>query len=985
MSTLRIHLLGQFRLDYAGETVTAVNSDRLRSLLAYLVLHRHAHIPRRHLAFTLWPDSTEAQAQTNLRKLLYQLRRALPDAGRFVDGDHVAVWWQRDAPFSLDVADMEVALGVARHAADPQAALAALEGAIDLYRGDLLPGLYDDWLVPERERLRQAFLGGVAEAVRRRMEAGDDATALRCAEQLLHFDPMREETYRDLMLLHARAGNHAAVRVIYQACVATLRDQFGVEPSPATVDSFAEALATSRSPAPAGPHPAQAAVPHNLPAALTSFVGREADMVTLLRYLTDPVTRLVTLTGTGGVGKTRLALQTAHALLDEFPDGVFWVDLAALTDPALVASAVAQTLEVREMGEGSLVAAIQRHLRQRRALLVLDNFEHVLDAATLIVDVLIAAPLVKALVTSRATLRLSGEVLYPVPPLPCPANPRQARPAVESYLTLAHYPAVELFVQRARQVRPDLQLTPDNVLAAAEICQRLDGLPLAIELAAARSRILSPAALLPRIREGLKALSVGGRNRPARQHTMRHAIDWSYHLLDEDEQRLFQRLAVFVGGFTLDAAQAVAADTDAGCGAALEAVESLVDKSLLHLLPTPPSSAGDPGERLGMLETLREYALDRLAESGEEASVRQRHLGYFLTLARDAQPHLLGSSWSPWIERLERERENVRAALQWAIAGGGDADASLELTANLGYFWYALYVRDGAREGREWLERALSGAGAGNNALLAKAHSVLGMLAYHDHDFATAAAAHEQARHLYRAAGDVAGEALSLMNLGYPAYSTGEYARAEGFFDQALTLFRAVGDERGRGECLLCLGEVARAQARYDSAESLYTEALGRAHRTGDHTTEAMAWHNLGYVSLWRRNLAAAGRAFAEALRLAAEQRHRLIVGLSLAALACCLVAADGAPDRAATLFGAAAAALAELSGLEGLDSLDRDEIEHHRGALGTRLAPDELAAATSLGGAMPLDDAVDYALSLDLSRVARDLDPTRGAPSAAR
>lgn len=369
MSTLHIYLLGQFRLEYEGQTVTAVNTDRLRSLLAYLVLHRRAPISRRHLAFTLWPDSTEAQAQTNLRKLLYQLRRALPDAERFVDGDHGAVWWQRDAPFSLDVAALEAALATARHASDPVTTDAALQQAIDLYRGDLLASLYDDWVAPERERLRQDFLTGVEKGVRRLMEAGVGANALRWAERCLQLDPLREETYRDLIRLQAQAGNQAAVTMIYKACATALRDHFGVAPSLETVAAYREALATRGGRGLTDTPFADARAPHNLPAMLTSFVDREEDIAALLEHLTDPATRLITLTGVGGVGKTRLALQVASAVLDEFPDGIFWVDLATLADPAPAPSAIAQ---VRVVSENSLLGAIKAHLRSRHALLVLD-------------------------------------------------------------------------------------------------------------------------------------------------------------------------------------------------------------------------------------------------------------------------------------------------------------------------------------------------------------------------------------------------------------------------------------------------------------------------------------------------------------------------------------------------------------------------------------------------------------------------------------
>ena len=438
---------------------------------------------------------------------------------------------------------------------------------------------------------------------------------------------------------------------------------------------------------------------HNLPTHPTALLGRERELAEV-RKLYEDGARLVTLTGPGGTGKTRLGLQVAADLLDAFEHGVFLVELAPISDPALVPSTVAQALGVRDIGSRPIVDAVKKHLRSRSVLLLLDNFEQVLPAAAVAADLLAACPGLAVLATSREPLRLRGEHEYAVPPL---ALPEAGLGTTSEVVSQA--PAVALFVQRARAVRADFALTDENAAAVAEVCARLDGLPLAIELAAARVRLLTPEAMAARLERRLPLLVGGARDLPARQRALRDTIAWSHDLLDEHERRLFRRLSVFVGGWTLDAAEAVC-NTDGNLDT-LDGLESLVSKSLVR---QDVDARGEP--RFAMLETIREYALERLAASGEAAEMRQRHADNYVALAERTAPELYGHGLVAWFVRLEAEHDNMRAALAWSQAEERGAGIRLRLPLALWRFWL---VRGYPAEGRQWLRRAFS-AGDGASA-----------------------------------------------------------------------------------------------------------------------------------------------------------------------------------------------------------------------------------------------------------------------------
>jgi predicted ATPase/DNA-binding SARP family transcriptional activator len=688
MPTLHIHLLGEFRLTWGDAPISTINAPRLHALLAYLLLHRDAPQPRQHLAFLLWPDTTEAQARTNLRQLLHSLKQALPAADHFVSTSATTVQWRPEAPFRLDVADFEQACALAEAAAqqgDLHTMRAALEKACALYHGDLLPSCYDDWILPERERLRQALTEALERLLRLLESAGEPRAALAYTQRLLRHDPLREDTYRTLMRLYAACGDRAGVLHVYHTCTSVLERELGVEPSTATREAYAYLLSVDIQARPVLP-PMPSTT--NLPVPLTSFVGRQAEMAEVRGLL--QTSRLLTLTGPGGTGKTRLALEVATTLLDDYLHGVWLVELAPLADPALVTQTIAATLGVREQPRRTIQDALLDYLRTKTMLLLLDNCEHLIETCAQMADTMLrAAPGLKIVVSSRESLGIAGETAYRVPSLPLPDV--QA-PSLEA---LSHNDCVRLFVDRARASYPRFRLTEKNALAIADICRRLDGIPLALELAAARVAVFSPEAIASRLDDRFRLLTGGSRTALERHQTLRALIDWSYDLLSDEERSLFRHLAVFAGGWTFEAAEATCSDLDV-----LGPLTLLVNKSLVMV------DEHAEGRRYRLPETIRQYARETLFEAGEAEQSRDRHVAFFLRLAEAAEPKLRGAEQLAWLERVVTEHDNMRTALAWSLESG-KSEGTLRLAGALAYFWE---LRGYWSEGPKWLNAALARA-----------------------------------------------------------------------------------------------------------------------------------------------------------------------------------------------------------------------------------------------------------------------------------
>ncbi len=627
--------------------------------------------------------------------------------------------------------------------------------------------------------------------------------------------------------------------------------------------------------------------PTNLPIQPTSLIGREQQVAEVVALVRREDIRLATLTGTGGSGKTRLSLQVAAELVADFEDGVFFVDLAAITDPHLIIPTVGQTLSVREKPGQSLFETLKDYLRDKHLLLVLDNFEQLLDAGPAVSALLAGAPSLKALVTSRAPLHLSGEHEYSVPPLAVPDLE-----ASEPLATLAAYEGVQLFVERAQAVKPEFELTGENAPAVAEICARLDGLPLAIELGAARVRILSPQALLGRLSQRLALLTGGARDAPARQRTLRDTIEWSYGLLSASEQRLFARISVFVGGRTINAAEAVC-DPAAELGAAVfDGVASLVEKSLLRQDEGP---ADEP--RFFMLETIREYAIDRLERSGEGELLRQRHAHYFVALAEEAEPEILGPDQVVWLERLEAERANFRAALGWSLERG-DTELALRLIGSLRRAWVA---RGYLSETRKWLEAAFEQSAAVPPQVEAKALYALGRVALVEGDYDQAIPSLEQSARLFRELSEAEGLVFSLADLSFVATAQGRHEDAQRFADESLAEGKAAGNERTIAAALHSLACTKFDADEYGEARSLFEQSLALRRNLGDKRNIANSLCYLGSVALLEGDYDGATALLDESLALGRELGNLLVVSAALANESLVALAAGDA-GRAAAL-----------------------------------------------------------------------------------
>jgi non-specific serine/threonine protein kinase len=632
------------------------------------------------------------------------------------------------------------------------------------------------------------------------------------------------------------------------------------------------------------------APPTNLAPPDSVLIGRERELDDVMRLLRRDDVRLVTLTGAGGTGKTTLAYEVARALLAEFPGGVFTVELAPLSDPELVASEIAKAVGAKEIPGRTTMEALGQRLEEHRMLLLLDNFEHLLDAAPLVAELLALAPRLKVLVTSRALLRLRLERERALDPLELPLS--ASPPSAEG---MASVPAVALFVSRAREVRPTFALTADNAGAVAEICRRLDGLPLGIELAAARMKMNSPSALLARLDERLTILTGGARDLPERQRTMRGAIRWSYDLLDEGERRAFERLAVFAGGCSLEAAEAVVGLDPGAPDNVLDAVTSLVEKSLVRRAEHTDGEA-----RFRMLEVVREYALERLREGGEADEVERRHAEFFLSLGEAAERAIWGVRGMQELERLGVEHDNLRTALRWLLAN--DVVGCLRLAAAVSGFWdlhghYAV--------GRAWLAAALEGGAAAPALERARVLYAAGHLALRQGDLAAARDYSERSLRTATEVGDPLRIAYANHGLGTVAMQQGDVRAARTHLEEALAKARSVGNDRIAGVTLNGLGEVARMEHDWVAARTFYEQAVALLQGAGNQTGASVILCNLGAVACEEGDLAAASARYREALALARGLGDKAVASWTLDGLAAVAAKQDGW-QRAAPLAGAA-------------------------------------------------------------------------------
>lgn len=685
-------------------------------------------------------------------------------------------------------------------------------------------------------------------------------------------------------------------------------------------------------------------VPNNLPVQLTSFVGREREIADLKRAL--GTARLLTLAGAGGAGKTRLALEVATEVLKEFPDGVWLVELAACSEPALVPETVASALNVAEHPSAPIVATLSNFLQNRHLLLVLDNCEHLVAACAELANALLrTCPHLRIFTTSREPLRIAGETVYPVRPL---ALPEFERLSVAE--NLIKYEGIRLFVERAVAALPSFTPTDQNAPEITRVCSRLDGLPLALELAAARVSGLSVEQIAAKLDDRFRLLTRGSRTALPHHQTLRAALDWSFNLLSEPEKVVFRRLAVFSGGFTLEAAEAVCAGSGVEKSEVLDLLAHLADKSLLMF----EVLSGEARYRL--LETVRQYGLDRLLEAAEVADVRRRHRDWYLGLAEQAETAFHGAAQSSWFRRLEVEHDNFREALKWSGEEEND-EAGLRLVAALHWFWL---VRGHLGEARAWLGRVLS-TSTGATVSRAKALYAAGSLANAQRDYEQATALGEVSLAMSQALGDRRSTAQALHLLGQISMGCGDYGAAKVRFEQCLLLFRESGDKRGISISLNNLGEVARCQGDYATARARYEEDIVVARELGHERGIGISLHNLGYVAHALGDFQRAKALFRESLAIRVKLGHKAGIAYCFAGLAR-VAGSQNQFERAARLLGATDALLSGIGA--HLDEADRPEYERAVDLARAGLGEAAFEVARDEGRMLRLEGAVEYALS---------------------
>ena len=714
------------------------------------------------------------------------------------------------------------------------------------------------------------------------------------------------------------------------------------------------------------------AAPNNLSEALTVIVGREKEKAEIKKLLKEENTRLVTLTGIGGTGKTTLSKAVAKELLNEFYDGIYFIELGTITNPELVISTIAHPLGVKETGGKPILEVLKEFLSDKKILLVIDNFEQIVDSASQISDLLSATNHLKILITSRILLHLIGEREFVVPPLSMPSQV-----ATLSADDLEKYEAIKLFIERARAAKSSFSLTEENAQSVAEICQRLDGLPLAIELAAARVKILSPKGILAKLENRLNLLTGGAKDLPERQQTMRGAVEWSYELLDKAEKTFFRRLAIFAGGFTYEAAETICgnedieiSDYETGKAATvsqnsnftietfeiLDLLTSLVDKSLVV------SKERSDGEmRFRLLEVVREYALESLEKNSEDETMRRRHAAYYLALAEEAEPHLQGSESEKWLNRLEEEHDNLRAALRWYLEN--DIALAARLAAAIRSFWT---FHTHLKEGLDWLEEIFErGCDVPFPRVRFKLQVALATFARYQGDFEKAGKAYEDCLAEGKAANDLRQVALSNRGLGMVAHARGDLTAARKFINEGLNTSRELNDELGIAYSLNILGDWARMEGDYAEARPLYEESLGIFRKLDNNHAVSENLNNLGAALYGIGDYNAARSNFEEALRKNRKLKDKIGISYSLDGFAA-LATEVGEPNHAAKLAGAAGK-MREAIGYE-IEPAEQHFRESYLSKLETKLDQTVFTKNYEKGSKMKQEEAIALALEESIS-----------------
>jgi non-specific serine/threonine protein kinase len=847
---LEVRFSGKFEIQYDGKSVILA-SRAAQSLFAYLILTAGTLHRREKLAGMMWPDESEEKARTYLRNELWRIRKALSPTSKvqYLMADNLTIGFDPSSAYWLDVTAF-------KNIGDSASADELITG-LSYYEHELLPGFYEDWIVLEREHLQVFFEQKIACLLEMLEKEKRWDAILEWAERWISFVQAPEAAYRMLMVAYDALGDQTKVASTYERCKEALR-QLDLEPSEET-----RALAFKRYPK------------INIPIPLTSFIGREKELKEVAGLFSK--SRLITLTGSGGVGKTRLAIQVVAETLDLFPDGVWFLDLASLTDPALIPNTLANLLGLRGSGEIPVTQLLINYFHTRTALVIFDNCEHLIDAsAQLIHSLLTSCEHTTILATSRETLRVSGEIPYRVPSLEIP------EPNTEfDFLEISSMEAVKLFVERAAVASQPFILSQKNVVPIAQICQRLDGIPLALELAAARVSVLTVEQILKRLDDRFNLLTGGLRTYLPRHQTLRATIEWSHELLSEKERVLFRRLAVFVGGWTLEAAQEVCSDDGLEPNEILELISQLVNKSLMAVENSYRET------RYRRLETIRQFAREKFMESGEGELIRQRHANWFVELAEQAEPKLRGPEQFQWLDRIEQEHNNFRVALEWSL--NNNIEAGLRIGAALVWFWDA---HDHCIEGVQYMEKLLAAEPNALSLWRANAFARSGYLAALAYDLTSSPSYLEKMSDFAQSGLKVSrqlnfmeGEAFSLLCIALSFLFGGDINQGLLLAKRSLGIFQQAGIQWGMYRSYTAIAFFEHAQGNYEKTTEAYRSALLLSRQAGDLNMTTFLVFALGRLAVEQGHYEEAEALFQESLPLARQAKNKHNISGNLQAL----------------------------------------------------------------------------------------------------
>ena len=931
---LEASLLGTFDVRHGEKSIT-IASRPAQSLFAYLILTAGTSHRREKLAGLLWPDSLEQTARDNLHHALWKVRKALSTPQKpkteYILADDLSIAFNAASEYWLDAATLEKV--------DEGASADVLISVLSTYQGELLPGFYDEWVTLEREHLNSIFEHHMARLMSLLQDEKRWLDVLDWGERWIKLGQKPEAAFRALMSAHAMKGDMSKVVVTYERCVKSLKE-FGVAPSEQTRELY-NLIKARKETLEAGKGTIVKEKRNedpltNLPVPVTSFIGRKKETKEIAELLLS--CRLLTMMGAGGVGKTRLAIQVANDSINKFKDGIFWVELVGLSDANLVPQEVARSLQVREIRGMPLIETLKTELANKNLLLIFDNCEHLIDAVAWVAEQLLSmCPNLKILATSRERLAIFNETVWYVP-------------------SLSENTSRQLFVERARVVKHDIVLSDSNEVYITQICERLDRIPLAIELAAARLGVLSLEEIAKRLNSIFSLLTSGSRTALARQQTLRATIDWSFDLLTGPERILFRRLSVFAGSFTLEATESVCGYGELKRNEILDLLGRLVDKSLVVVEQTPNSAE----TRYRLLETVRQYAFEKLTGVAEEKPLRDQHLNFYLALAEDAEPHFYDPQATYWHQRITSDYENISSTLDWADSSN-NAQIVLRILGALAQYWFTH-----GRSFSEWyrrVERALSQPeGLARTSARAKALNGMGFLYWGDVDPDDRHPQLEEALSISRELGDKWNAAISLINMGMIANEQGDYKEARACLEESLVIWQEMGAQ-GRPEIarnLHFLGDTAMYEGDWIQAESYYQKASVLLRESGNRNVLAFALRRLSQLAWRRGDYKKAKPLCRESLLLNYETDDPRAVIACIAGFADIAVV-EGRLEHAACLMAAVEHQLTSFNlRLLNLDQLD---CEHYLSQLKDQLDEKAFAKFWSKGKAMSFEEAMAFAL----------------------